>query len=62
MGNLGPVETRKRMLFGAAMLTLGAAAAAVVFFLNVRRGAWLLLLFIPFWLGTMGLLQGREST
>jgi hypothetical protein len=62
VSNLGPVETRKRMMFGAAMLTLGVAATAVVFFLHVRRGAWLLLLFIPFWLGTLGLLQGREST
>ena len=61
MGNLGPVEARKRMLFGVAMIALGVALSAAMFFTYVR-GPWLLLLFIPFWLGVMGLLQEREST
>ncbi len=60
-GNLGPIETRKRMLFGAAMLALGAAATAIVFFLDAR-GPWLLALFVPFWFGALGVLQGRAKT
>ncbi len=61
MGNLGPVETRKRMVFGAVMLPVGLILTAALFFLNLR-GPWLLLLFVPFWLAALGLLQGREST
>jgi hypothetical protein len=60
-GNLGPKETRKRMIFGAVMLGLGVALTVAFFFLNAR-GPLLLVLFLPFWLGTLGLLQGREST
>lgn len=61
MGNLGPVETRKRMLFGAAMLALGVALTIAFFYMRIR-GSWLLLLFVPFWLGAIGLLQGCAST
>ncbi|HKA31811.1 MAG TPA: hypothetical protein VKH64_01250 [Candidatus Binatia bacterium] len=61
MGNLGPAEARKRMMFGAAMLALGLILAAALFFLNLQ-GPWLLFLFVPFWLAALGLLQGREST
>jgi hypothetical protein len=61
MANLGPVETRRRMIFGAVMLALGVALS-IALFLTHARGPLLLVLFFPFWLGTMGLLQGREST
>jgi type IV secretory pathway VirB3-like protein len=61
MGNLGPLETRKRMMFGGAMLVVGLILTAVLFFLDLQ-GIWLLLLFVPFWLAALGLLQGREST
>jgi type IV secretory pathway VirB3-like protein len=62
VGNLGPVETRKRMVFGAAMLALAVVLTAALSFFDAVRGPWLLVLFVPFWLGTLGLLQGREST
>jgi type IV secretory pathway VirB3-like protein len=61
VGNLGPNETRKRMVFGAAMIALGVALSGAMFFMSVR-GPWLAVLFVPFWLGTLGLLQGRERT
>ncbi len=61
MGNLGPMEAQKRMIFGAVMLASAFALTAALFFLRVR-GPWLLVLFVPFWLGTLGVLQGRENT
>lgn len=61
MANLGPRETRKRMIFGVVMLGVGVALTAILFFLDAR-GPWLLALFVPFWLGALGLLQGREGT
>jgi type IV secretory pathway VirB3-like protein len=61
VGNLGPAETRKRMMFGAVMLAFGGALTVVLLFVHAR-GPLLLVLFFPFWLGVMGLLQGRAST
>ena len=61
MGNLGPVETRKRMVFGVAMLALGVVLTVVFLFLDVY-GPLLLVLFVPFWLGAVGIFQGREKT
>jgi len=60
-GNLGPRESRKRMIFGWAMLAAGLGATAG---LNYYRAGvyWRLLVFFPFWLATLGLLQGREKT
>jgi hypothetical protein len=60
-GNIGPRERRKRMAMGIAMLALGAALAAVL----TARGAapwWRASLFVPFWLGALGLLQARAGT
>jgi hypothetical protein len=61
VGNLGPAETRKRMTFGAVMLAIGFALAAAMFFLRIRD-SWLLVTVLPFWLGSLGLLQGRQNT
>lgn len=60
-GNLGPREAQKRMIFGAVMLALGAALTAAFFFLDVR-GPLLLVLFLPFWIGALGVFQGRAKT
>ena len=61
-GNLGPKEARKRMIFGTVMLALAVALTPALLFTDAVGGPWLLVLFVPFWLGTLGLLQGREST
>jgi hypothetical protein len=61
MTNLGAIESRKRTIFGASMLMLGIILSVALFFFNLR-GPWLLALFIPFWLGTLGLLQGGTGT
>ncbi len=49
------------MIFGWAMLAAGLGATAG---LNYYRAGvyWRLLVFFPFWLATLGLLQGREKT
>lgn len=60
LGNLGPRESRKRMIFGWVMLAAGAALG-VAFSLR-DLGPSVLLLVIPFWLGSLGILQGREKT
>ena len=60
-GNLGPLEASKRMMFGAVMLAL-AVALTIAFYFFHARGPLLLVLFLPFWLGALGLLQGRAST
>jgi hypothetical protein len=61
MGNLGPIGSSKRMIFGAAMLIAGIVLTIAFLFHHVL-GPWLLVLFIPFWLGSLGLLQGGAST
>ncbi|HTM10465.1 MAG TPA: hypothetical protein VL754_18920 [Verrucomicrobiae bacterium] len=61
MTNLGVIESRKRTIFGAAMLGAAVALTATYFYYDIR-GPVVLILFIPFWLGVMGLLQGRAST
>lgn len=60
-GNLGPRETRKRMIFGAVMLALAVALTIAFFFLDAR-GPLLLVLFLPFWLGALGIFQGQAKT
>jgi uncharacterized membrane protein HdeD (DUF308 family) len=61
VGNLGPREGRKRMVFGLEMLAIGIAFMAMYFYYDIR-GPIVLTFFFAFWLGVMGLLQGREST
>lgn len=59
--NLGAIESRKRTIFGAAMLVFALVLIAIFSALHVR-GPWLLALFVPFWLAALGLLQGRART
>ena len=59
--NIGPKETRKRLLMGVAMLALGVALAAIFTHADVSRG-WYSVLFLPFWMGTLGISQARKKT
>lgn len=59
--NIGPRECAKRLAFGVAMSAGGAAAGTALLFFNAGR-AWRLLLFFPFWLAALGLLQARGKT
>ena len=59
--NIGPKETRKRQLMGVVMLALGVVLAMIFTHAEVSRG-WYAALFLPFWMGTLGISQARKKT
>jgi hypothetical protein len=61
LANIGPKEARKRLLMGVAMLAIGLVLAIIVTRAGVSRG-WYSVLFLPFWMGTLALLQARKKT
>ena len=61
LANIGPKETRKRLLMGVAMLAVGVVLAIIFAHASVRRG-WYSVLFLPFWMGTLGISQARKKT
>ena len=61
LANIGPEETRKRLLMGVAMLALGVVLAVVFTRADVSRG-WYAALLLPFWMGTLALSQARKKT
>ena len=61
LANIGPKETRKRLLIGVAMLATGVVLAIIFTRAGVSRG-WYSILFLPFWMGTLGISQARKKT
>ena len=61
LANIGPKETRKRLLMGVAMLALGVVLAVVFAHAGVSRG-WYAGLLLPFWMGTLAVSQARKKT
>ena len=61
LANIGPKETRKRLLMGVAMLALGIVLAVIFAHAGVSRG-WHAVLFLPFWMGSLGISQARKKT
>lgn len=61
IANIGRKERRKRMTFGVIGLAAGVIAAAALVATDVAR-AWRLALFVPFWMGGLGVFQAREKT
>lgn len=59
--NLGPKQTRKRRLFGYLMLNVGLVLAVIFIWLNVND-ILRMLVFIPFFLGYLGVLQAIQKT
>jgi hypothetical protein len=59
--NIGPKETRKRLLIGAVMVAVGVVLAVIFSYAGVTRG-WYSVLFLPFWMGTLALSQARKKT
>jgi len=59
--NIGPKEARKRLLMGVAMLAIGIVVAVIFTHAGVSRG-WYSVLFLPFWMGTLGISQARKKT
>ena len=61
LANIGPKETRKRLLMGVAMLAMGVVLAVIFTHAGVSRW-WYVVLFLPFWMGTLALSQARKKT
>jgi len=61
LANIGPKETRKRLLMGVAMLAMGVVLAVIFTHAGVSRW-WYVVLFLPFWMGTLGISQARKKT
>lgn len=61
IANIGRNERRKRMRFGVIGMALGVLIAGALVATGVAR-PWRLALFIPFWVGGLGIFQSRAST
>ena len=61
LANIGPKETRKRLLMGVAMLAMGVVMAVIFTHAGVSRG-WYAALLMPFWMGTLAISQARKKT
>ena len=61
LANIGPKETRKRLLMGVAMLAMGVVLAVVFAYAGVS-GGWYAALFLPFWMGALAFSQARKKT
>jgi hypothetical protein len=59
--NIGERERRKRRVMGFVALAAGVAAAFLLVALGEPR-ALRLVVFAPFWIAGLGLLQSREKT
>lgn len=56
--NIGPGETRKRRLLGFVALAAGIGLAFVLLATGAPRW-WRLIIFFPFWIANLGMLQAR---
>lgn len=59
--NIGPKESRKRLIMGVVMLAVGIGVAIALIFTDLNRW-WRIGLFLPFWMGALGLFQAKEKT
>jgi hypothetical protein len=61
LANIGPKEVRKRLVMGVAVLATSVILAFIFARAGVSRG-WYAVLFLPFWMGTLGISQARKKT
>ena len=59
--NIGPRERRKRRLMAVVGVTVGVSVAFVLMLTGAPR-LLRLVVFLPIWVGSLGLLQAREKT
>jgi hypothetical protein len=59
--NLGRRGARKRLIFGLAFLAIGGVGGGLLWFYDLSAWWWLTL-FLPLWLGLLGLLEARTRT
>jgi len=61
ISNIGPKQSRRRLYFG--ILALGVTIALlIILIMNGLSRWWRLFLFVPFTMGSLGILQFREKT
>ena len=61
MGNIGPVESRKRLVFG--FVALGAAGAILAGLVVAGADRWYrAVIAVPLFISILGLFQAREKT
>jgi hypothetical protein len=61
MSNLGPRQSRRRLVLGAVALLAGVAGLIALMAVGAPRW-WRLALFVPFWVAGLGLFQARTRT
>ena len=61
LANIGPKEIRKRVLLGVAMLAMGGVLTVIFTHAGISRWRYSVL-FLPFWVGTLGISQARKKT
>ena len=59
--NIGPKETRKRLVMGVVMLAAGVGIAGALILGGSSRW-WRVVVFLPFWMATLGFFQAKEKT
>lgn len=59
--NIGPKESRKRLIMGVVVLAVGIGVAIALIFTDPSRW-WRIGLFLPFWMGALGLFQAMGKT
>jgi hypothetical protein len=59
--NIGPSERRMRIRFGVGFLAASFLLAAILLATSVGR-PWRLVVFVPLWIGALGVFQAREKT
>ncbi len=61
IANIGPRGRRRRMRVGVVLLVLGGVAAFFLLQSHAPR-LWRVALFLPFWVGGLGLFQATGRT
>src|SRR5271156_493645 len=59
--NIGPRERSMRIRFGIGFMAAGLLLAAILLATSVGR-PWRLVVFVPLWIGALGVFQAREKT
>lgn len=61
ISNIGAGERRKRLRFGIVGLGVGAVIAVLLVVIHAPL-VWRLPLFLPFYVGALGIFQARDKT
>ena len=61
IANIGTGERRKRLVFGVVGSGVGVVIAALLLVIHAPL-VWRLPLFLPFYVGALGIFQARDKT